>query len=149
LALTLIEAKGPGIGLLVYAKDASGNVSEGVFVLPQKYRASKPVLTKPALTDLETESGDLVFGATNYPNPFNPETVIHYVLPEQSDVRLVIYNVLGQQVRELVNAFQTSGRYQVRWDGRNALGAQVTSGVYIYRLVAGSQVEMRKMILVK
>jgi len=85
----------------------------------------------------------------NHPNPFNPETVIGYALGEASDVRLIIYNVLGQQVRELVNASQAPGQYQVRWDGRNALGAQVTSGVYIYRLVAGTKVEMRKMILLK
>ncbi|MDP6042527.1 MAG: FlgD immunoglobulin-like domain containing protein [Candidatus Latescibacteria bacterium] len=85
----------------------------------------------------------------NYPNPFNPETVIGYSLAEVSNVQLVIYNLVGQQVRVLVNDSQAAGLYQVRWDGRDASGYQVTSGVYLYRLVAGSQVEMRKMILLK
>lgn len=59
----------------------------------------------------------LVFGVVNYPNPFNPETVIMYALPETNSVRLVIYNVLGQQARQLVNAHQVSGQYGVRWSG--------------------------------
>ena len=58
----------------------------------------------------------------NYPNPFNPETVIQYCLDAASEVRLVIYNVLGQRARELVNASQSPGVYAVRW------GRQVTSG---------------------
>ena len=61
----------------------------------------------------------------------------------------VIYNLLGKQVRVLVNGSQAAGQYQVRWDGRDASGYQVTSGVYLYRLVAGTEVAIRKMILVK
>lgn len=92
----------------------------------------------------------LSFGlAQNHPNPFNPETVIGYTLPEASAVRLVIYNLLGQEVRELVNGAQAAGQYQVRWDGRDAAGYDVTSGVYLYRLVAGSQVDTRRMLLLK
>jgi flagellar hook assembly protein FlgD len=85
----------------------------------------------------------------NHPNPFNPETVIGYSLAEASNVQLAIYNIVGQEVRMLVNNSQAPGQYQVRWDGQDALGRQVTSGVYIYRLIAGSQLEMRKMILLK
>ncbi len=85
----------------------------------------------------------------NHPNPFNPETVIGYTLSEASNVQLVIYNLLGQEVRMLVNGSQAAGQYQVRWDGRDALGRQVTSGVYLYRLLSGTDVAVRKMILIK
>jgi len=85
----------------------------------------------------------------NYPNPFNPETIIQYSLTADSEVRLVIYNILGQQVRELVNELQQPGVYAVRWDGTDESGYRVTSGVYLYRLVAGHRVVVRKMVLMK
>jgi hypothetical protein len=86
---------------------------------------------------------------SNHPNPFNPATTIHYSLEEATDVRLTIYNVLGQPVRTLVQGGQGSGVHHVVWDGRDALGHQVTSGLYLYRLEAGQQVAVRKMILAK
>ena len=85
----------------------------------------------------------------NAPNPFNPTTTIRYTLSEASDVRLVIYNVLGQPVRVLVNGAQGAGVYNVVWDGRDGQGHEVTSGVYLYRLVAGEHLAVRKMILAK
>jgi len=83
----------------------------------------------------------------NYPNPFNAQTVIEYNLPEATNVRLVIYNALGQTVRVLVDEEQVSGAKMVVWDGRNAFGANISSGVYFYQLEAGSNVLSRKMIL--
>lgn len=85
----------------------------------------------------------------NHPNPFNPSTTIGYTLPEAANVRLVIYNVLGQEVRELVNDVQSAGRHQVRWDGRDAFGRQVATGLYISRLVAGTDIAIRKMTFSK
>lgn len=85
----------------------------------------------------------------NYPNPFNPVTTIRYQLPEDGRVCLRIYNSLGQLVRELVNADKKAGYYQVQWDGRNNQGIQVTSGIYFYRIEAGSFTQTRKMILMK
>lgn len=93
--------------------------------------------------------GKPAFSVANYPNPFNPETVIRYTLPEGADVRLAIYNILGQQVRELVNTAQVSGQYNVRWDGKDALGRPVSSGVYFYHLVARQNMATKKMVLVK
>jgi len=97
--------------------------------------------------------GDLLpdeFGlAQNYPNPFNPTTVIPYQLPVAADVRLTIYNVLGQEVRTLVHARETAGAKRVIWDARDNRGKTVTPGVYIYRLRAGDFVSIRKMILLK
>lgn len=88
----------------------------------------------------------------NYPNPFNPTTIIEYAIPakhKQQKVVVEIYNLVGQKVRTLVDANQTAKYYAVEWDGRNDIGTPVTSGLYIYRIKAGSFVETRKMLLVK
>jgi hypothetical protein len=85
----------------------------------------------------------------NRPNPFNPATTIGYDLPQSVKSRLVIYDVKGVQVRELVDAKQPAGHHMVTWDGRSDAGAPVASGVYFYRLKAGAFVETRKMVLLK
>jgi len=85
----------------------------------------------------------------NYPNPFNPTTTIKYQLPQTSDVQLSIFNVLGQKVRTLVNAQIEAGYHSTEWDGRNDLGAQVGSGIYIYRFSAGDYLRVQKMIMLK
>jgi len=85
----------------------------------------------------------------NYPNPFNPSTTIRYDLKENAEVRLEIFNVLGQKMRTLVNEQQTTGSRSVIWDARNDIGEAVTSGVYIYRISAGEFVKSHKMILLK
>ena len=85
----------------------------------------------------------------NYPNPFNPTTQIRYALPQQSHVTLTIYNMLGQEVARIVDAFQREGFYEVQWNGRNSNGVQVSTGIYLYRITAGSFVQTRKMILLK
>ncbi len=145
--LKLESASGPGIKLVVEAEDEAGNTTTVEVGVPSE-AVAKPALTKPTLGE---ESGDavLVFGSGNYPNPFNPQTIIRYSLPEDSEVRLVIYNVVGQQVRELVNAHQSLGVYAVRWKGRDDSGRDVASGVYLYRLVAGEHVAVKKMLFAK
>jgi flagellar hook assembly protein FlgD len=85
----------------------------------------------------------------NYPNPFNPTTSIKYQLPQTSDVRLLIYNVLGQKVRTLVNNQIEAGYHSVIWDGRNDEGNAVASGVYIYRFEAGKFTRTMKLMLLK
>ncbi len=85
----------------------------------------------------------------NYPNPFNPATTIRYALAEEVQVRLTIYNSLGQTIRTLVSDFQEAGDYRVVWDGRDDSGRSVTSGVYVYELQAGDFVARRKMMLLK
>jgi hypothetical protein len=85
----------------------------------------------------------------NYPNPFNPETVIRYGLSDRAQVVLQIFNNLGQSVRTLVNETQSAGYKAVRWDGKNNFGEPLPSGVYIYRLAAGNYVESKKMLFVK
>jgi hypothetical protein len=85
----------------------------------------------------------------NFPNPFNPETSIKFQIPKQSFVILKVYNMLGQEIRTLVNEQKQQGFYSVRWDGRNEFGFKVPSGVYIYRLQAGESVACKRMTLMK
>ena len=85
----------------------------------------------------------------NYPNPFNPETQISYSLPDDGQVRLTIYNVLGQQVKVLVDEYESAGTKTVVWDGRNQDGEKVSSGIYFYKLQAGELVQTKKMSLMK
>lgn len=91
----------------------------------------------------------------NFPNPFNPATVIEYALPQASEVKVQIYNVLGQKVRNLVDEHQEPGYKMIRWDGTDNNGMEVSSGIYFYRIVAhtvhGDEdfVECRKMTLLK
>lgn len=85
----------------------------------------------------------------NYPNPFNAETTIEYGLPEAAEVRLVIYNLRGQEVRTLVNEFQAAGFKNVRWDGLDEQNQSVSSGIYFIQLRAGNQQFMKKITLQK
>lgn len=80
----------------------------------------------------------------NFPNPFNPTTLISYTLPENTEVRLEVFNIQGQRVAVLVNGTQTAGVHTVSFDAQ-----RLSSGVYIYRLTAGSFSESRKMTLIK
>ncbi|MXW65226.1 MAG: T9SS type A sorting domain-containing protein [Bacteroidetes bacterium SB0662_bin_6] len=85
----------------------------------------------------------------NYPNPFNPATEIVYALPQQVHVILTVYDVSGREVRRLVNASQAPGRYRVRWDGKDAQGQSVRSGVYFYRLATDVWQKTQSMVLLK
>lgn len=85
----------------------------------------------------------------NYPNPFNPSTIIRYGIPKQSHVSLEIFNGLGQKIAVLTDEVQPPGSYSVNWNGKNQLDVQVGSGVYFYRLRAGSFVEVHKMLLIR
>ena len=85
----------------------------------------------------------------NFPNPFNPTTTIKYSLKENRHTKLVIYNSLGQVICTLVNDRQDAGIHNVRWDGKDEFGKQVSSGLYIYRLKAGSFVKTRRMTMLE
>ena len=81
---------------------------------------------------------------TNYPNPFNPTTTIKYDLPEDTQVKLVIYNILGQKVATLVDGFKEAGYHQAIWQGNN-----LSSGLYFYQFQTKKFTQIKKMLLVK
>jgi hypothetical protein len=85
----------------------------------------------------------------NYPNPFNPSTDIRFALPNEEQVRITIYSVSGIELKTLVNARMSAGNYSVRWDGTNSTGEHVSSGVYLYRIQAGSFTAVKKMVMLK
>jgi hypothetical protein len=89
------------------------------------------------------------FAVNVYPNPFNPSTTISYDLPEGGAVSVVIYDVLGQQVRHLISQFNSAGRYSIQWDARDNQGRGVASGVYIAKVDAGTSTLSQKMLLLK
>lgn len=108
--------------------------------------------------DVPTGIGDVMGQASvpmeyellpNYPNPFNPVTTLRYQLPKTTNLRLAIYNVLGQHIRTLVDATQDAGHYAVQWDGRNLHGDSVSSGVYLYHLESQVHAMTRKMLLLR
>jgi hypothetical protein len=107
---------------------------------------------KPSATSVTNQGGALPeqFAVSqNYPNPFNPGTIINYVLPKSSLVTIKIYNILGQEVRTLVNSELQAGYYSVQWNGDNNFGRSVASGVYIYRVTAGKNIKTMKMMYLK
>ncbi len=85
----------------------------------------------------------------NYPNPFNPETSIEYTVASAAQVEIAIYNVLGAKIKTLVSEYQPAGSYQVKWHGDDVTGNTVASGVYFYKMTAGSFTEVKKMTLLK
>jgi len=85
----------------------------------------------------------------NYPNPFNPTTTISYSLPEQSTVRLKIFDIRGQEVATLQDDVKSPGNYEVQWDGINAVGLPVSTGVYFAHLQAGEYSQTIKMLYLK
>jgi hypothetical protein len=85
----------------------------------------------------------------NYPNPFNPSTKINIAVPQTSQVRIVVYNMLGQEVATLVNREMAAGRYPLEWNGMDNNGKAIATGTYIYRMTAGNFVETKKMMFLK
>ena len=87
--------------------------------------------------------------AQNIPNPFNSSTILRFALPQAADIELTIYNLAGQKVAHLTRGWHAAGHYTTHWDGRNDAGVRLATGVYIYRLRAGEQVQVRKLLLLR
>jgi hypothetical protein len=117
----------------------AGTRSLRLLVGSSEYVAAKKEITLPS---------DLQF-LPNYPNPFSDQTTLEYVLPNPASVRLTVYDVLGRQVRVLVDEKQQAGRHTVQWDGRDETGHRMASGVYLARLVVEGTTKVRKMTFVR
>ena len=85
----------------------------------------------------------------NYPNPFNPETIISFSIPNENHVELIVYNIKGQKIKTLVNEFKPAGKHSVIWNGTDDSVKPVSSGIYFYKLKAGDFQKVKKMILIK
>lgn len=110
------------------------------------------ILTRPTvdIEDVGISNAPISFKLNqNHPNPFNPSTTIHYTLPKESDVHLQIYNMLGQQINQLISSTQSSGTHSIQWNGKDQQGNQVPAGIYFYQLQAGDFVQTKKMVLMK
>ncbi len=87
--------------------------------------------------------------SANYPNPFNPTTTIDYSIATAGDVSIIVYDMMGREVKSLVADFATPGNYSVVWDATNNEGLSVSAGMYVYKMISGNFVEVNKMLLVK
>ena len=85
----------------------------------------------------------------NYPNPFNPITSLRYDLPEQAQVKLTVYDLIGREVTQLVNATQETGFKSVLWDATDSYGKCVSAGVYLYQIRTNKYIQTKKMVLLK
>ena len=105
----------------------------------------------PAVTFVEFNDGipnDYAL-MNNYPNPFNPSTNIEFALPEPGNVRLEIYNTLGQLVRVLADAQYSAGLHTLVWNGKDDSGNSVGSGIYLYRMISNNFAKAKQMVLAK
>ena len=82
--------------------------------------------------------------AQNYPNPFNPSTIITFTVPKSEFITIVVYNSLGQRIKDVLNEVKSTGTYQIEFDG-----ADLPSGTYFYKITAGEFSQVRKMVLLK
>ncbi|MGA7720279.1 MAG: right-handed parallel beta-helix repeat-containing protein [Ignavibacteriaceae bacterium] len=122
--------------------------SNGKFSNSSKVEA----FTIGTITDVKHESNAIPVSfavSQNYPNPFNPSTLINYSLPKSSLVTIKIYNILGQEIKTLINSEHQPGYYSIQWNGDNNYGHSVASGIYIYRVTAGQYAKSMKMMLLK
>lgn len=122
----------------VVAYDSDGNESWFTKANESVYLATKASVGIPSKYYL-----------SNFPNPFNPTTTIHYTLPEDSQVSIVIHDLLGKKVAQILSSTQPSGTHSIKWNGTDQQGNLVPAGIYFYQLQAGDFVQTKKMVLMK
>ena len=145
LVLTFLTNNFPEESFWASLQIESNDPDESMYILPIHMKVS----TLTGLDDQMVEIPKEFKLYQNSPNPFNPTTVIAYNLPRDSKVNLVIYNMLGQEIRTLVDGYQDAGFKSVTWDGRDNSGKQVSSGVYLYTLNSSDYTQSLKMILLR
>jgi photosystem II stability/assembly factor-like uncharacterized protein len=126
------------------------------YIFGDDFNNSTHTILKADLSNITTEvrEGQVnlpvqFYLSQNYPNPFNSQTVIEYSINQPSFVQLKVFNILGKEVRTLVKEYKTPGEYKTIWDGKNNIGEELKSGVYIYQLNTNGIVEMKKLIMLK
>lgn len=102
-----------------------------------------------ARIELDAQLPHILVLYPNYPNPFNPVTTLRYDLPEQTHVNITVYDMLGRQVKTLINHTQDAGYRSVIWNATNDYGKPVSAGIYLYQIQAGDYISTKKMVLLK
>lgn len=144
---SLIEPSPPGQLIRSIALDTSsgtriliGGTLPGIYALD---------LVTSVEEDRDEQLPNIIELQQNYPNPFNPSTVIQFSLIQSQIVVLEIFDLLGSKVKTLIHSRMSSGMHSIVWDGTNEKGNEMTSGIYIYRLTAGTFIKSKKMILIQ
>lgn len=139
--------------LFLVQSDESGGFHNQHFqsaLLEDVIQKSNEILTATGVEKAVLEQAPQSFALLqNYPNPFNPSTTIRYTVPTASQVRLDIVNIQGEIVKTLVNGRRAANSYNVVWDGTDANGNAVTSGLYFYKMQADQFTQVRRMIFMK
>jgi photosystem II stability/assembly factor-like uncharacterized protein len=115
----------------------------------ETYFMRATIQTTTSVAEIDNRIPDNFEVSQNFPNPFNPVTKFRYALPEGRNVSIIIFDITGRKVTELVNNYQNPGTYEVTWNGKNDFGEQVSSGMYIYSIKAGEHKLSKKMLLLK
>jgi hypothetical protein len=125
-------------------EDGKHLISDAVMIMINRKLSPDVVVTSVEESDITEETPSNYILMQNYPNPFNPSTSIEYSVPISQYVSLKVYDILGNQVAELVNERKDAGRYEVNFNASN-----LSSGVYFYKITAGNHIETKKMMLIK
>lgn len=96
-----------------------------------------------------SQTPETPFLMQNYPNPFNPSTTIQFIVPKEANVRISVFDIIGNEIKSLVNSKLLEGHHMVEWNGTNNLGAPVPSGTYIYSMTSNKKIQTMKMILLR
>jgi hypothetical protein len=120
-----------------------------IFEMGESYADNKKIILPNQGTTPEPPNDIEEISISYYPNPFNPTTTIEYNLPTEGNVKLEVYNTLGQLVNVLIEGNQSAGRQRVTWNGKDSFGSSVSSGLYFYRIKTNSFSQVKKMILMK
>jgi subtilisin family serine protease len=135
-------------GIKLYIEDQSGNAAE--WILDPAFKVGNfefpSIITE---NDDQLQLPEKFALHQNYPNPFNPSTTISFALPKSELVKIKIYDILGREIRTLVNTTMQAGVKRVEWDGRNQHGESVPSGMYFYKLEAGNYSDTKKMLIIR
>ncbi len=145
---TLVDASALLAGVLV---DVQGTLTvEGELLAGTVTVIEQPVVTNVATPTANSLPSNFAL-APNFPNPFNPSTTLRYTLNSEGSQRVVlnVFNILGQRVASLVDEVKAAGSYSVVWDGHDLAGRQVSTGLYVARLVVGNQAQVQRMLLSK
>jgi len=140
-----------GDSISVSQLDAEVTLEPGEFHIYTTVKLPTP--EQGIVTDVERIEDEFIveefYLAQNYPNPFNPTTNIRFQIVDRGFVSLKIYDLLGREVKTLVNEELANGIYNVSWNGDNEFGEKVSSGIYFYKLETGSYTSTKKMMLIK